>query len=230
MSLVGATDTPPPRPLSAQELKAVIEVEREHRAFLVYRDRTGRQRIVQLDETEDSITLGRGEGVDVRFDWDVEVSGVHAELRPLGGEWTIVDDGLSANGTWVNGTQLDGRRRLRDADLIRLGRTQFLFRRPVPDANAATIAGPRLAGVSLTDQQRRVLVALCRPLRAHTGFAMPASNRQIADELVLSIEAVKTHMRTLFNRFGVEQLPQNEKRLRLAERAIDSGTVAWRDV
>ncbi|MGZ4182186.1 MAG: FHA domain-containing protein [Solirubrobacteraceae bacterium] len=43
--------------------------------------------------------------MDVSIGWDAEVSGLHAELQAFSGEWTIVDDGLSTNGTYVNGSR-----------------------------------------------------------------------------------------------------------------------------
>ena len=56
--------------------------------------------------------------------------------------------------------------------------------------------------------------------------ASVATNAQIAEELHLSIPAVKTHIRALCERFGVEDLPQNQKRTRLADLAVRSGLVA----
>ena len=50
--------------------------------------------------------------------------------------------------------------------------------------------------------------------------ATPATNRQIADELFLSVDAVKAHLRVLFDRFGVGELVQNEKRARLAAQVL----------
>jgi DNA-binding NarL/FixJ family response regulator len=64
-----------------------------------------------------------------------------------------------------------------------------------------------------------VLEALCRPL-TRSGYAPPASNQQIADELVISIETVKGTLNALFERFGLQSLPQNEKRAALAARAL----------
>ncbi|MFJ9743962.1 response regulator transcription factor, partial [Streptomyces sp. NPDC101166] len=83
---------------------------------------------------------------------------------------------------------------------------------------------------SLTETQRSVLIALCRPLRGNDGFASPASNQQIAAELFLSVDAIKTHLRALFAKFGVEDLPQNQKRVRLANLAMQSGVVSERDL
>jgi DNA-binding NarL/FixJ family response regulator len=53
--------------------------------------------------------------------------------------------------------------------------------------------------------------------------AAPASNQEIADAVHLSVEGVKGQLRTLSARFGVADLPQNRKRLELAERAWRAG-------
>jgi pSer/pThr/pTyr-binding forkhead associated (FHA) protein len=58
------------------------------------------------------------------------VSRLHAELLLISGEWIAIDDGLSANGTWVHDARLNGRRRLRDGDLICIGETILAFCRP----------------------------------------------------------------------------------------------------
>ena len=60
-----------------------------------------------------------------------------------------------------------------------------------------------------------MLVALCRPLK-DSAYAAPATNKDIADEVHLSVDAVKAHLRVLFERFGLDDLPQNQKRARLA--------------
>ncbi len=57
----------------------------------------------------------------------------------------------------------------------------------------------------------------------------PASNKAIAAELCLEPPSVKTHLRALFAKLAVEDLPQNEKRARLAARAIEAGLVTVRD-
>jgi predicted ArsR family transcriptional regulator len=87
----------------------------------------------------------------------------------------------------------------------------------------------RPAVTRLTDAQRSVLVALCRPYQDARPYASPASNQQIAGELFLSLDAVKTHLRVLFHKFGIENLPQNQKRARLAEMALELGLVVYTD-
>ncbi|HKZ14230.1 MAG TPA: hypothetical protein VJL81_10335 [Solirubrobacterales bacterium] len=86
------------------------------------------------------------------------------------------------------------------------------------DADSPTDAG-------LTDSQLAVLTALCRPISSGNRFASPATDQEIADEVFLSVDAVKGHLRTLYRRFGIEDLPHNRKRARLVELAIEGGYV-----
>ncbi len=105
------------------------------------------------------------------------------------------------------------------------------FRSPQAEVHAGTAVASQIpTAVDLSTTQRRVLVALCRPYKDGTAFASPATNQQIAEELFLSVDAVKTHLRVLFAKFGIEQLPQNQKRIRLVERAFYSGLIAERDL
>ena len=207
--------------VSPVELKARIEAERRGRPFLVYVDDGGAQRLLEL--SGERVTLGRGEACAVALPWDGEASRVHALLEPLHDEWTV-DDGGSRNGSFVNGERVSGRRRLRDGDVIRVGRTLIVFRAPAGDS-IQTLPADETAIPRLTAAQRRVLVEVCRPFAA-SSFAAPASTRQIAAALVVSPDTVKTHLRALFEAFAVEPLPQNQKRAELARRAFELGVVA----
>ena len=79
--------------------------------------------------------------------------------------------------------------------------------------------------VQLTDTQLAILAALCKPISSGNHFATPATNQEIADEVFLSVDAVKGHLRTLYRKFGIEDLPHNQKRARLVELAIAGGYV-----
>jgi pSer/pThr/pTyr-binding forkhead associated (FHA) protein len=183
-----------------------------------------------LDAQLRRVAIGRSAGADVALVWDTEVSRLHVELERLGDEWTAADDGLSRNGSFVNGQRISGRHRLRDGDVLRVGRTQIAFRVPeASESNPTVAAGSRAELPSLSATQRAVLVALCRPYK-DTELATPATNQQVADELYLSVDAVKAHLRTLFGFFGVEHLPQNQKRSYLAMRALQDGVVSRRDL
>jgi predicted component of type VI protein secretion system len=220
-----------PRQTSAPELQAQIEAERGGRPFLVLRDGEGEQRIVVVEAGSTELWVGRGEAAGLRIDWDEEVSALHAQIEVVGGECTLLDDGLSRNGSFVGEERVHGRRRLRDGDTLRFGRTQVLYRRPgeaVPEATV--VAGEMAAAATVSPGQRRVLVALCRPFKDGSAFATPPTNQAIAAELHLSVDAVKTHMRALFEKLGVEDLPQNRKRVALIERALQSGIVAPREL
>lgn len=218
-----------PYELSASELATFVAAQRERHPFLAFRDKTGTLRLVGLKARE-RITVGRLAEADVALDWDLEVSRVHAQVEPLGGAWVLVDDGLSRNGSFVNGERLSNRWRLENGDVLTFGRTAVVFCAPNAASPATAPAGSAAALAGLTPGQRRVLVALCRPLLDPSPSAAPSSNREIGDELSLSISGVKTHIRALFERLGVDELPQNRKRAELARRAIAAGLVTARDV
>jgi pSer/pThr/pTyr-binding forkhead associated (FHA) protein len=208
------------------ELQERVRAERTGAPFVVYRDAGGAQRLVAFPD-RDHITIGREGDTDVCIDWDSRVSGLHAELRRAGGRWLLVDDGLSRNGTFLNDQRVVGRRRLYDSDQVRVGSTVLVFRDPTQRGRKSTAIEVQAAPPpELSPAQRRVLVALCRPFAEGSEFARPATNQEVADELVLSVAAVKTHLRALFARFGLEQLPHNEKRAELARHALQTGVVS----
>jgi hypothetical protein len=208
------------------ELKERLEAELDGTPFLVYRDAADGQVLLQLEAGRDRYTVGRRVDSDLAINWDGEVSRLHAQLERVGREWTLVDDGLSRNGSFVNGARINGRQRLQDGDRLCFGTTLVLYRAPAQGESESTRIGTRGAGpVQLSPTQRQVLVALCRPLGA-SAFESPSTNKQIADELHLSVDAVKGHLRLLFERFGLQDLPQNQKRARLAATALIDGVVA----
>ena len=214
-----------PHPRTGSELAQRLAAERTGSPFLLFRDAGDEQLIVALAQGRERLTLGRDRANDIALGWDHQVSRVHAELESVGGDWTISDDGLSRNGTFVNGSRVGGRRRLRDGDCVRLGQTVIVFAAPHRRSDTATmVVGPEsVLADELTPMQRRILAALCRPLVEAGGVATPASNREIAAAVHLSVEGVKGQLRTLSDRFGVGELPQNQKRLELAERAFRAG-------
>jgi len=225
-----ATPASPTRPPSPAALQKILSAERKGGPFLVYVDGNGDQVIYELRRQRRRMTVGRAAGADLSLSWDDEVSRVHAELEAIGPEWAAVDDGLSTNGTFVNGRRIAGRQRLIDRDILRIGNTTIAFRDPGQELLTKTVpAGlPTIDAVSPT--QARVIRALCRPFKNSDGFGPPATNQQIAEELSLSVEAVKTHLRALYRRFDLEDLQQNQKRAKLAEIALQRGIVTLRDL
>ena len=209
------------RSVTPSELAERIAAERRGVPFLLYLDGDGRQRIVELDGS--ALSIGRDGASDVSLDWDTEVSRAHAVLERVGGAWTIVDDGLSRNGSSVNGRRVYGRRRLDSGDAILVGRTQLVYV-AAPVTAHTTQTSRHGTPPELSPAQRRVLHALCAPLLAD-AFAAPPSNREIAAERVLGVETVKSHLHALFELFEVGDMPQNRKRAELVRLAFERGAV-----
>lgn len=230
-------DSDQPHLPSPRDLQAIIEAERTGLPFLRWRDGAGAQHIFFLTQDLDRVLLGRREQREatparersVALTWDREVSRAHAVFERVGDEWTLVDDGLSRNGSFVNSSRVNGRKRLHHRDLLCFGSTHVFFHDPTEESEGSSTArSPGALEVPLSETKRKVLVALCRPV-ATGASATPATNPQIAGEIYLSVDAVKAHLRELFDRFGLGELPQNEKRGRLVTTAISTGIVTPRD-
>ena len=210
------------------ELKQRLEAERRGNPFLVLRDGAGRQVIVELTAPRSPLTIGRQPGSDIALTWDDEVSRAHAVIECIGDVWTLVDDGRSRNGSFVNGQRVHGRRRLRDDDVIAIGHTVLTLVAPLASGGSTAVgASPPLPVMSAA--QRRVLVALCRPYAA-ARFATPPSNGELAAELSLSVETIKFHLHSLFELFGLGGVPQHRKRATLAQRALEQGAITPREL
>ena len=212
------------RPASAQEVVERLRAERNGAPFVLFRDGERQQRIVELVPDTPLVHVGRGPACEIALTWDGEVSRVHAVLERAGGHWTLVDDGLSRNGSFVNGSRVRGRRRLDHGDEIAVGRTLLVFSSGPGPALKSTQTTTEYERPQLSEAQLRVLRALCRPLLGDR-FAGPASNREIAEALCVSVDTVKSHLHVLFDRFGIGDVPQNRKRAELARQAIERGAV-----
>ena len=86
---------------------------------------------------------------------------------------------------------------------------------------AALALDPRRAAANRTAVERllaagSVLVEFVRPMFA--GSASPAGNAEIAAALVISPETVKSHLKDLYVRFGLESVAPGAKRAELAQR------------
>jgi hypothetical protein len=213
-----------------EELEARRAAERIGDPFLVYRDDEGRQHIFSLAQRSSGITLGRREEADISVPWDPEMSRLHAELVCRAGEWTVTDDGLSQNGTWVNGLRLAGRRRLVDGDLLRVGRTVFAFCDPGPVGVVPTLVPGELSATPrFSEQQQRVLHALCRPLFTDGEGINPASDEEIASSTGIPLDAVVLELDHLGRAFGLDDMPQPDQRAEVALLAMRTGLVSADD-
>jgi pSer/pThr/pTyr-binding forkhead associated (FHA) protein len=219
-----------PHSSTPTELKIRLEAERDGLPFIVFRDDSGQQHLRQLRAGDGAVDIGRRSACGLSLHWDPGVSRAHAEIQPIGSDWVIVDDGLSQNGTFVNGERITGRRRLHSGDVIRIGKTTLAYwAPPASTAAATTTAGDFLVEApTLTQAERRVLVALARPLKQPGG--VPATNQQIAHELYVSIPTVKTHLRSISEKFGLADVPQTHKRHELIARAFRDGILSEHDL
>ncbi len=211
------------------ELQERLAAQRAGNPFLLWRDGSGAQRILSLEG--ERVSVGRGEANALALLDDPEVSRLHAEIERIGGEWTVSDDGLSRNGTYVGGNRISGRTRLRDGDVIRVGRTSIAFCSSSAEltADMTQVGDVAQAQFELSVAQKRLLVALARPYK-DGAFASPASNQDIAGELHLSVDAVKAQLRALYARIGIDDLPQQQKRQRLVAEALERGLITMRDL
>jgi pSer/pThr/pTyr-binding forkhead associated (FHA) protein len=211
---------------SPEDLEARREAEKEGRPFLLLRDDQGAQRIVRLDEAAGSVTIGRRHEADVPLTWDPEVSRLHAELENKAGEWTLCDDGFSQNGTYVNGLRIHGHRRLTDGDLVQIGRTPIAFCDPGLSGLGVTLA-PGELGIApkFSEQQQRILRALCRPLMGDGEGVNPAGDSEIAAETGIPEDVVATELDHLGRSFGLQDMPPSDRRAEIALLALRSGLV-----
>ena len=166
-------------------------------------------------------TVGRGQGVDIRLD-DPSVSRLHAELVRRGPYVYVADLGLSRNGTRVNGRPV-ARRVLDEGDVLSFGAARCRIG-GIPREDLAEEAEPRRAAApELTRRELDVLTSLCRPALSDEAFALPATAREIAAELVVTEAAVKQHLLRLYQKFRVPEGPN--RRIRLANEVVGLGLV-----
>jgi len=212
------------------EHEARIAAERMGLPFLLYRDSEGIQRIYPLDRGRRSVTIGRRDEADISLPWDPECSRLHAELELRAGEWTISDDGLSQNGTWVNELRLIGRRRLSDGDDVRVGRTHVIFANPGGIGIGPTLVPGELSATPrFSEQQQRILRGLCRPLMGDGEGILPSSDEEIGGATGIPAETVTVELDHLTRALGLHELPRAERRRELALLALRSGLVAAED-
>jgi hypothetical protein len=213
------------------DLEARRAAEQHGVPFLVFRDDQARQQIVPLDPHAGPVTLGRRAEADVSLGWDPEVSRLHAELEPKAGEWLLCDDGFSQNGTFVNGLRIHGRRRLSDGDLVRLGQTTLAYCDPSAGGTGITMAPAELgAAPKFSEQQQRILRALCRPLMGDGEGIVPATDADVAAETGIAEAIVCRELEHLGRAFGFQDMSPADRRAEIALLALRSGLVSPGDL
>ena len=180
--------------------------------------------LVALDG--DRLTVGRSLSSDIALTTDTTVSRLHAVLQRYGHGWCIHDVG-SANGTYVNGRRLAAEQRLSPGDQIQVGKTRMVFRsRDAENAGPTDMSeGPPM----LTKREREILVALCRPLLGGEPFPQPGTVKDLAEQFVVSEAAIKFHLSSLYNKFGLVD-EGDSRRVRLANEAVRRRAVTLTDL
>src|SRR4051812_8002098 len=115
------------RSRSPAEVQALLNAERAGAPFVLFRDGEGHEIIRMLAVEHQLLTIGRHSSCDIALPWDHRISRTHAVLERLGSAWTLADDGISRNGTFLNGARLTSRHRLVDRDVLRVGSTAVTF-------------------------------------------------------------------------------------------------------
>jgi class 3 adenylate cyclase/tetratricopeptide (TPR) repeat protein len=212
-------------------LRERLQTERRGKSFLTYRNPAGKEQIHDLDDETSPVTIGRLSSNDVSLAWDTEVSRRHAQLELVEGAWSLFDDGISRNGSYVKGERVSGRVQLRDGDVLRFGDTVMLFRSslstPPPRADAGlssvSISASDLPGAThLADGERSIMGALGRHLRSGEDVGR-FSDGEISTEVSLRAEDVSADLTRLAHRFELGEEPRDRQLHELAKRALALG-------
>ncbi|MFN8108746.1 MAG: FHA domain-containing protein [Thermoleophilia bacterium] len=209
--------------LDPRERLEVRRAKERGQAFVYFRDDEGALQIHTLSETESTV-LGRTPPSEVLLAWDRQVSGHHAVLERVAGEWIVIDND-SRNGTVVDGRRVVDRRRLHEAALLQLGRTSVVFCDPGRMTSGTEPSDPGFTLLHLSPGQRRVLAALCEPTLRSGSLSAPPSNQEIAARTHMGVETIRTYLRMLYTAFGVQGMVGARKRLRLVHVAVEASVV-----
>jgi hypothetical protein len=127
----------------------------------------------------------------------------------------------------VNGLRLVGRRRLNDEDLLKIGRTELTFRRPAGTVSIPTLVPGELSATpAFSEQQQRILRALCRPLFGDGDGINPSTDAEIAAETEIPVAQVEIELDHLGRALGLDDMPREDRRAEIALLAMRSGLVS----
>ena len=183
----------------------------------------GGRRIVEL--IDDRYVVGKADDADIVLTDDSTVSAAHAMVELIGQRW-YVKDLDSRNGTTVNKDRILGERALRDRDELVLGKTRVVYfaQQARHDPTTDVIA----PAPKLTKRQHEVVVALCRPLLSGDPFTPPTPVREMAQELYVTVAAVRENLSRLYLLFDVPL--EGDRRVQLANEAVRRGAVTAKDI
>lgn len=226
---VGQVEFPPPR--TGARAKSAPTASGLPRAWVVLHQPGRAPETVELVR---ELTVGRDVGrspVDGHLAThdDQTVSRLHAVLTPKAAGW-CVQAVNSRNGLFVNGERLaEGSvHLLHDGDRIRMGeRTMLRFESEAGNDDRSSTEAARPTP-DVGTEERRVLLALCRPVLDGDALTSPASAAAIAAELEETEEAVIRHLDRLAERFGVSEA--DDRHTQLAREALECGAVRLADL
>ena len=145
------------------------------------------------------ITIGRQDTNDIVLPGDMRVSRHHAEIEELAGEW-VLRDLRSRNGSILNGKRVT-KGPLREGDRIKIVAATFVF--SAENNPMATIADTRVhelgTNADLSARETDVLGLLCRG----------STDQQIAEELVISLATVRSHLDRIRDKTGCRRRPES---------------------
>jgi predicted component of type VI protein secretion system len=177
------------------------------------------QRSVGLEEGR--TLLGRGDHCDVRLS-DEAVSTDHLEITRHGPS-LLATDLDSRNGTLLNGDRVDRPRRLRNGDVLQLGRFRLEVSLPPQQRQDSTVAAPH-APIELTPEEREAATALVAPYRAPGVRAgRPATRAEIAAALHISERTAQRRLDVLAGKLSIPSDAGRERPRLIAERVLELG-------
>ncbi len=177
---------------------------------------------------DEQFMIGRHPGSDLVVT-DPSASRLHAVIDHFGPSWCLSD--VSANGTSVNGAPIRARRiSIASGTTIVIGDVSIAFYEyEAPSQTDDETLEPPTPRPALTPGERRVLVALCRPLATDGLVRAPASVGEIAERLRANFQTVKFHLRNLYAKFDIPEAGATRRAL-LAEAAVRSGAITLVDL
>ena len=172
-------------------------------------------------------TIGRGTGNEVAWSGTPRSRACTPSSR-VGGEWTVGDDGLSRNGSFVNGARISGRSACATATSCASARPRSPTAARVRGLDADRGRRQRLALPTCPPTQRQVLVALAGPTSTpiRDPGDQPGHRRRAAPQRRRGQVAPAHAVPALRDRAPA----QNQKRSRLVAEALQSGVVSPRDL
>ena len=161
--------------------------------------------------------IGRDPGCEVRID-DESVSRRHASLRVSAMGVELTDHG-SRNGVRVNGERVYGSIQITAGDEVDVGaRKLVLEEQGMPDSiEAVTKPMPKIGRETHPDATLDVLSP--REREVFSRLARGQTQREIAEELGLSVKTVETYRARIGDKLGVKT------RAELVQFALDSGVL-----